>query len=444
MLKKKGSWLISAWLVMVLILSFALSGCAGGGQSASPSASATPTGTQTSTASTGAVKEVKIGFVWPLSGGSASIGKEHNDGALMAIDEINQNGGIKSLGGAKIVPVVADSQTKPDVGCTQVERLITQEKVPIVVGCYNSSVTFPASEVAERYQTPFISQGGVKNEITQRGFKWVFRVNNMEDYDVKETFDAIDSFIKETGQGPKTFALLYESTDWGMGYAFGCKREGLKRGWTCVLDEPYAEGVSDMTPMVLKIKSANPDILFVASYTPDAILFQKAMYENKVYIPFGIQASGGGHQDPAFFAAVPPESVAYLFVQDDWDSSLPKKYDWVAKIGEEVKAKLGYEMNDFFAQGWTAAYVAYYALEKAGSTDKEAIRKALTELDLTFPSGHALLTGVKGIKFDNTGQNIYIGGTISQRSADGKSKVVLWPPENKEPGAQVVWPIPKP
>ncbi|RGY99942.1 ABC transporter substrate-binding protein [Clostridium sp. AM58-1XD] len=169
--------------------------------------------------------DVKIGFVWPLTGGSATIGQQHNDGALMAIEEINANGGIKSMGGAKIIPVVADSETKPDVGANQVERLVTDENVSIVIGCYNSAVCFPAAEASEKLSTPFISQGGVKNEITERGYKWVFRVNNKATYDVLEMLKGIDVISEAKQMEPKTYALIYESTDWGSDNAKIWKEE---------------------------------------------------------------------------------------------------------------------------------------------------------------------------------------------------------------------------
>ena len=123
-------------------------------------------------------KDVKIGFVLPLSGGAATIGNQTKVGAEVAVAQINAAGGVKSMGGAKLVPLFADSQSKPDVGVAETERLITRENVAMVVGAYNSGVTFPATELAERYKTPWLVTGAVKDEITERNFKYVFRPNN--------------------------------------------------------------------------------------------------------------------------------------------------------------------------------------------------------------------------------------------------------------------------
>ncbi len=240
--KKCISTVLSAAMLMLPL------GACVNSEPAAPASSVPPVSSAAaSTAPADTSEGVKIGFVWPLTGGSATIGQQHNDGALMAIEEINANGGVKSMGGAKIIPVTADSETKPDVGSTQVERLITKENVSIVVGCYNSAVTFPAAEVAQRYSTPFISQGGVKNEITERGYDWVFRVNNKATYDVEEMLKGIDLISEENGVEMKTYALIYESTDWGSDNAKIWKSFADERGWTCVLDEPVTVGQADMS-----------------------------------------------------------------------------------------------------------------------------------------------------------------------------------------------------
>jgi len=360
------------------------------------------------------VKEVKIGFVWPLTGGSATIGQQHDDGARMAIEEINANGGIKSLGGAKIVAVVTDSETKPDVGSSRVEQLVTKDNVVIVSGCYNSAVTFPASEVAERYSTPFLSQGGVRDAITERGFKWVFRLNNKATYDVVEMIHGLDLIKKHFGHEVKTYALIYESTDWGADNARIWRQHADQRGWKCVLDEPVTVGQADMSSQIAKIKAANPDVINASFYTPEQIVFSRAMVINRVNPPLGVWSVGGGAQDPAFFAAVTPKEYEYMFVQEDWDCAGTLNYPWIAELGKKIEAEKGYKINSFFAQGWTAAYVAYAALEAAGSTDKEAIRKALVNMDIGKGDNRMNLSGYSRIKFDEQGQNTFSSGTIIQ------------------------------
>lgn len=434
--KKCISTVLSAAMLMLPL------GACVNSEPAAPASSVPPVSSAAaSTAPADTSEGVKIGFVWPLTGGSATIGQQHNDGALMAIEEINANGGVKSMGGAKIIPVTADSETKPDVGSTQVERLITKENVSIVVGCYNSAVTFPAAEVAQRYSTPFISQGGVKNEITERGYDWVFRVNNKATYDVEEMLKGIDLISEENGVEMKTYALIYESTDWGSDNAKIWKSFADERGWTCVLDEPVTVGQADMSSQIMKIKKANPDVVNVSFYTPEMIVFSKAMTANKVNPPLGVWSVGGGSQDPAYFKAVEPKEYEYNFVQEDWDVSGPLNHTWIQELDEKIQAEKGYKLNSFFAQGWTAAYVAYEALEAAGSADKAAVKAALQSLDIENSEDcRVILSGYPRIKFDENGQNTYSTGTIVQYQ-NGVG-IGLSPEANRAPGAKAIVPIP--
>ncbi len=449
MKKSKIARLIAMSVVLVMMLGL-LAGCVDTSGEAAPAESgAAPAASEGGeTTLSGDVADpmtedgnVKVGFVWPLTGGSATIGQQHNDGAMWAIEEINANGGIQSMGGALIEAVVADSETQPDIGSTQVERLITNDGVAIVCGAYNSAVTFPASEVAQRYGVPFLSQGGVSNVITERDYEWVFRINNKATYDVEEMLKGIDLLAEETGQEVKTYALIYESTDWGSDNAKIWQEFAEERGWEMVLDEPVTVGQSDMSSQVQKIKAADPDVVNVSFYTPEMIVFSKAMTANQVNPPLGIWSVGGGSQDPAYFEAVEPREYEYNFVQEDWDVSGPLNHDWIAELNEEVYAANGYYLNSFFAQGWTAAYVAYEALEAAGSADPEAIREALVNLDIENDGEtRVILSGYPRIKFDEDGQNTYSTGTIVQYQ-NGEA-IGLSPEANRYPDAVPIVPIP--
>ncbi len=440
-------------LTLMLVVLMMASGCV---SQTAPATEATeaPTEeavtTETSTESADATV-VKIGFVWPLTGGSATIGQQHSDGALAAIEEANANGGILSMGGVKIEAVVYDSETSPDVGSSRVETLCTKDNVDIVVGCYNSAVTFPASEVAQRYSTPFISMGGVKNEITERDYEWVFRVNNKASYDVAEMLKGIDLCLETypdvaaevEADGGLTYALVYESTDWGSDNARIWKEEADKRGWTCVLDEPVTSGQSDMSAQALKIKKANPDVINFSFYTNDAIVFTKALYANKINPRLGVWSVGGGSQDAAFYEACTPAEYEYTFVQEDWNVSMPYLYDWAAQISEDCYAQNGYYITSFYAQGWTAAKVAIAAIEAAGTTDKEAIKVALQNFDVKLEDcedSHIILTGYPEIKFDEDGQNTYSSGTIIQYQ--NGVQIGLSPLTAATPGYTPIIPIP--
>jgi branched-chain amino acid transport system substrate-binding protein len=401
-----------------------------------------------------AANEIKLGYVFPLSGGAATQGMQCRTGAEIAADEINAAGGIKSLNGAKVNIIFGDSKSTPDGGAAEAERLVTRENVSVLGGSFQSSVTFTASEVAERYKTPWVCIAGVKDEITERGFKYVFRDWNKASYDIeKEVIPSIELFAKETGAGkPQTFGLLCEGTDWGRSVLQFAKKFLPSAGYKLILEESYPPNVVDFTSQILKIKAAKPDMLILAMYTPDHILFSKQQMEQKLYFPYGMWSIGAGCEDPAFYKAVPQATVEHMFVQEDWDVSAPKQ-SWYPELNNKVKAKLGYDMNAYVATAYTNTYLIKDALERAASTDKEKIRAALAATNLTAQtcgnierqSGGktycpALIRGVSQIKFDAEGQNTFSHGVISQNQKG--ERVVLFPLEGRAPGTKVTWPIP--
>ncbi|MDI4664577.1 ABC transporter substrate-binding protein [Xanthobacter autotrophicus] len=385
-------------------------------------------------------QDVMVGFVLPLSGGSATIGNQTRLGAQVAAEQINAAGGIASLGGAKLKLIFADSQSKPDIGASETERLIQRENVSLLVGAYNSAVTFPASEVAERYKTPWIVTGAVKDEITERGFKYVFRPNNKATYDAREQLDAMDLLKKETGKGPASIGLFYEGTDWGRSHAANIKKFARERGYAISLDESFPPNQVDFTAQLLKIRASKPEALIVVAYTPDHLLFTRQYFENKINIPFGIHSVGGGSEDPSFYKAVPQKAVDYLFVQEDWqiDRLKTDTDPRVLDANTRFKAQAGYDINSYGAQGISNVYLIKDVLERAASTDRDKIRDALAATDIT--SGMPLIVGYQRIKFDEQGQNTFGHGVISENI--GGERRTIWPSANRAPDTKPVWPVP--
>jgi len=404
------------------------------------------------------VKEIIVGEVLPLSGPVASQGSQLRAGAEIAVEEINAEGGIKALGGARIKLVFGDSKSTPDGGMAETERLITAEKVAVLLGAYQSAVTFPATEVAERYKTPWLVNVAVKDEITERGFKYVFRDFNKASFDVKEIIAGNEIFAKETGKRPTTVALLYEGTDWGRSTAAFLKKFFPEAGYKIVLDESYPPNQADFSAQLLKIKAAKPDYLVGCLYTPDHIIFSKQMMEQKLDLPFGFMSVGAGSEDPVYYKAVPPQSVAYMFVQEDWDILAPKR-SWYPGLNEKTKAKLGYDANAYVAAGYGTIFVIKDALERTkydGDLAKyrTIIRDALAATDISPDKCQrierkaggqtycpALIRGITRVKFDEQGQNTFSHGLISQ-NLNGR-RTILAPMEFREPGAKPAWPVPR-
>ena len=383
-------------------------------------------------------KVVKVGNILPLSGPSASVGQQNKNSQDMAIEEINAAGGIKSLGGAKIVMFYADSESKPDKGVAEAERLINTEKVNVLTGCWNSAVTYPTTAVAERYGIPFIVPVSVADKITDQGFKTVFRIAAKDSWWTRDQFVFLSDLQKEFNKKVSTLAFVYENGDWGKGFASGWNKLAEQGGYKVVMDEPYPSTATDMSPLVQKIKRANPDVLLLVSNAADAILITNTMAEYKVK-PKAIIASGGGHADPSFLKAA-GKNARYIFDIVEWETDVNKP--GAKEANEKFKSKYGYNLAGESVDGYIAMYVMADALERAKSLDPKAIRDALAKTKLA--KGPGMIVGYDAVEFDATGQNKYAALVMVQINDIGKGmeRITVWPKGARRAGYKPVFPSP--
>ncbi len=382
------------------------------------------------------VKTVKIGNVEPLSGPSASVGVQGKQAREMAVEEINAAGGIKSLGGAKLELIYADSKSDPTVGVSETERLINSEKVNLVTGCWNSAVTYPATQVAERYGVPFVVPVAVRDTITERGFKNIFRIAAKDSWWVRDQFRFLKDMQEETGVKLKTVAFIFENGDWGTGFAEKWRTLAKEGGYEIVLDEPYPSTASDLTPVVTKLKTANPDVVLLVSNAADAILLTNTMAEMKVK-PKVTLCSGGGHADPKFLENA-GKNALFLFDEVEWNTDVNKP--GAVETNAKFKAKYGYDLTGESVDAYAAMYVIADAFERAASNDPAKVREALaaTKLD----KGPAMIVSYDSVQFDETGQNKNAGIVIVQvADVNGKlDRVTVWPKIARRAGYKPVFP----
>lgn len=384
-------------------------------------------------------KVVKIGNIEPLSGPSAAVGQQGKNARDMAIAEINAAGGIKSLGGAKLELIYADSESKPEKGVSEAERLINTEKVNILTGCWNSSVTYPVTAVAERYGVPFVVPVSVADKITEQGFKYTFRIAAKDGWWTRDQFAFLKDMEKEFNTKLLTVAFVYENGDWGKGMAKGWKELAEKNGYKIVLDEPYPSSATDLSPVVTKIKRANPDVLLLVSNAADAILLTNTLAEYKV-TPKAIIGSGGGHADPSFLKAV-GKNGQYIFDIVEWETDVNKP--GAKETNEKFKKLYGYNLAGESSDAYIAMYVLADALERAGSLDPKAIRDALAKTDLK--TGPAMIAAYDAIEFDETGQNKNAALCIVQINdmGQGLERISVWPKGARHAGYTPVFPMPQ-
>ena len=388
-------------------------------------------------------KTIKIGAVYPLTGNLASTGLDCRRGVELAVDIVNgkhdlnlplaKSEGLPNLGGAKIEIVWADTKGEPRNGQSEAERLVTQEKVVGMIGAYQSAVTKTASQATERMKIPYVCSDSSSPTLTERDFKYFFRVSPHDGSFAKDQFSFLEDLKKQKKQEVKTVALLYENTEFGANVGKEELKNAQELGYKVVADLSYAANATDVTSEVGRLIKANPDVLMHASYITDAILFTKS-FKEMGFNPKGF-VTMAGYIEPGYLPAVKADGN-YMIVRSTFALDLAKSKPLVGKVNELFKKKFGLDMSENAARSFTAPFIFADAINRAKTTESEAVVKALLDTNL---SGDQVLYPWKGVKFDpKSRQNIYAIGTLVQ--IQEMDYHTVWPFESA--AKELVWPFP--
>lgn len=376
-----------------------------------------------------AADSIKVGILLPLSGGVAPIGINNRRGHELAVEEINANGGIAALGGAKLEMIDGDTQGKPEIGITELQKL-ERKGVVAIMGAYQSGVTFPVTQVSEKLQVPFIDPVAIADSITSRGFKYLFKVSPQASWYARDQIRFVKEASEKAGKPVKSVVLLHEDTLFGKSTGDGQVKAAADYGIEVLDRIAYPKETADMTATLAKIKQLNPDAVLLVSYLSDAVLITKTMKELGINAP--IVGTSAGHIDPAYISTLGADAD-YTFTVGEWATDVKKT--GVEEIAKKFKAKFGIDMNGHAAETYMSTYVLKDALERAGSTDRKKLRDALAETKLC---GDKNILPYDCIRFDQTGQSPEAQLIIMQ-IIDGKHKTV-WPFESAS--ADLNWPVP--
>jgi len=375
-----------------------------------------------SSTTTPTVTELKIGVILPLSGSLAETGADLKRGVDFAVSQINNQGGIKSLGGAKLVVVYGDSASKPETGAAEAERLITEEKVVALMGGYASSITDAIARIAEKYNVVLLNPDSSLADLTERGYKWFFRTSPHDGMFVIQQVEFVNWLNNQYGGQIKNIGIIYEDTAFGTGTAQLWKKYFSEAGYNIVAYISYhAATVTSLTSEVQTLKGANTDLVLIAAYTSDAILFVKTC-KDLDFNPKAILAQDAGFIDPSYVKQIGSLGF-YIFSREVFNWDLLKGN--LAKLNDEYKAKFGVDLDGNSARDYTGVWTLYYAIEDAAkkvnpsdlTAFRSALRDALKSINL-MPS--QIIMPWAGIKFDEKGQNTLARGIIVQMMPDGK------------------------
>ena len=376
--------------------------------------------------------EYKIGVLEPLTGNLAAEGRRHLEGYEIMRDLINERfGGVM---GKKLVFVTGDA-VDPTVGASEATRLVTREGVKIVTGTFSSTLCGAASEAASRQNAIYWETSCVDPRFTRRGLKNVFRTEidgtGFGWYNVE--FIA-KHLAHRLGKKPNELrvAFLSEDSSYGQSVTESARhRAKTEFGMQEVAAEFYTFTTNDLTPIVLKLKNANADILHHVSRNQDAILFWKQAREQNLQFKALVHAGATGYGSPDFGKALGNDANGPFALLEPGPGFIiermrPEGQRIERAFREAVKAKTG---SDIPAGGHQLAagglWVLKLALDAAKTDELEKFRAAVLAMDLPVGSG----VNGWGVKFDETGQNSNARVQHYMLQWQGGQLVTVWPEE---------------
>ncbi len=318
-------------------------------------------------------KEILIGSVQPVTGPLAVIGQGQRRAAEAAVELVNAKGGIKSMGGAKLKLLLGDSQTQAEVGRSESDRLI-KEGAKVIVGAFESGTSMAIATLCEQRQVPFLIDVAALDDITQKGYKYSYRIFPTSTTFAQSGVAYIKQILAEKKVSPKRAVVSYVGDAFGktQGAFFIKHFKQANLGIEIVEEISYPLGVPDLSSEVAKIKAAKPDILFPISRPGDSTLMTRELFKQRVELMGIISPGSPGWYEPAVIKDL---DKLVLYVMDNVPWIYPESP--VYKEANELflkKFQAYLETNSGYA--YTGILVVADALERAKSTDPEKIVEA--------------------------------------------------------------------
>lgn len=312
----------------------------------------------------------KVGMIHPVTGFVAYNGQQSRLGGTMAVEDVNKAGGIKSMGGAKLEALLGDSQSKVEVGVSEVEKM-NEQGVAAYIGCFQSPVGIAASQAAAKYNTPFLIDVGASDLIVNRGLKNVFRLKPGFGVCVDDGIASLGALNKAANNVAKTAVIVHESGEFGTGtaklLAGKLPSVGIAAKELIAHDNP----TRNFDNIALRIRSMAPDIVMMSNYGNEYMLLARTLFQQKVNVAGFYSILGGGFNYK--FVKDMPDVSQYMMDVNHWFNPKSAKAQELKKRVEAAGALFTFEVYLTYSNVMLLAD----ALEHAGSADKEKLTAAL-------------------------------------------------------------------
>ncbi|SFA83458.1 amino acid/amide ABC transporter substrate-binding protein, HAAT family (TC 3.A.1.4.-) [Collimonas sp. OK607] len=322
-------------------------------------------------------QDVLLGASVQLTGPVANTGRYYRDAYQLAIDKINAAGGVK-IGGQqhKLALRLYDNQSDVNLSVRQYTRLVTEDKVNLLLGPFASNFALADSAVSEKYKIPMVEGGGASDQIFARKFNYIFgTLAPASNY-----FGSTVEMLKSLKPEPKSVALLYADDAFDVSVAEGTRPKLKQAGLNVVMDERYSTNATDFNSLLSQIKSKNVDVVLVAGHETEILNFVRQAKSLAVAPKLYSFTVGVPSED---FRKALGKDADYAFGMTAWLPSTSLKDRWFGdaqQFAKEYKAKFGYDPDYHAASGAADVEALVQAMEDADSIDPQKVRDALAKI----------------------------------------------------------------
>lgn len=345
--------------------------------------------------------DVTFGALYPFSGELALLGEESFRGLELAVDAINQKGGVQ---GETVVLARGDAvDNNQAIG--EARRLTSVDGVSAVFGTYSSGRSIAASQVTELAGIPYFEMGAVAPEVTERGFEYLFRTNpTAEDSGTMSITLVRELIAPALGVAPESLkiAILHEDSSYGTSVARFQREAAAEHGLTLAQEHAYPASTVDMSSIVLRLQEGAIDVVIQTSYQNDTVLFLRQAHEAGLQTK-AIIGAGGGYSLQPTADTVGHDVINGVFDVDFTQFAVnPEAAPGIDAFVEAYRAKYGTPPRSGHSlSNYVGATAIFEAIGAAEDFEPDTLRDAVAAIDI--PNGGT--TAGYGMKFDETGQN---------------------------------------
>lgn len=362
---------------------------------------------------------IRIGGAISQTGKFSEAANRQYNSVKMWVDEVNARGGLL---GRKVELIMLDDKSDTQTAIKLYEKLITEDKVDLMVGPYSSAICDAVANVTERYHMPIIAYGAASSDIWEKGRKYIFAIN-----DIAENYQKGAAHLARE-IGVKRIAIIGEDSLFPRMSRKGLEEWAQKLGLEVVLAENYpTQSQNDFTALLQKIKSRRAEAIFSNGYFADSVAqirqLREMNYDVKMF------AGTVGPSLPRFAKDLGP-SAEYVLGFSQWE---PKpevlKYPGMKEFIENYKKRYGDEPNYHSGSAYASMQVFEAAVKKAGTVDREKVRDTLASITVQTVFGTW--------KVNEKGMVDHEGLTFQIQKGE---RVIVWPPKLAE--AKPILPMP--